>query len=97
MSFRQKNKSEGALWRKNHRDELLAAGLPASVVDNERTWNYMMLHGDDLYQSGWEPTQINKEQASLLLRLLRSQSIWKETFGHEIFRRLIRKLEADSS
>jgi hypothetical protein len=87
LSFRQKNKSGENLWRNNHRQELLAAGLPEMVVDNERCWNYMILHGDDVYQSGWQPTMINKEQATQLLQLLRCQSFWEESTGHENFSR----------
>ena len=96
MSFRQHNKQPEVLWRKNHRDELLAAGLPEEVVDNERSWNYMLLHGEDLYQSGWEPSWITTHQAKKLLRLLRSQTFWTAT-GHEIFRELERKIETESN
>jgi len=71
MSFRQGNKKPDVAWRRSVRLQLLATGLPDFVVDDERRWTYVLLHGDDL-ESGWSPGWISKEQATELLRLLRS-------------------------
>jgi hypothetical protein len=73
MAFRQHNKDSETAWRKNHRDELLHNGMPDSVVDDERRWIYVLLHGADEFGSGWDVTWITKEQAESLLALLRLQ------------------------
>ena len=73
MAFRQHNKDPETVWRKQHRDELLENGLPASVVDDESQWTYVLLHGADEFGSGWDPAWITKEQAGRLLTLVRNQ------------------------
>jgi hypothetical protein len=73
MSFRQVNKSPEAVWRKGHREQLLAAGLPDFLIDDERRWTYVLLHGDDELESGWTPAGITKPQAAELLRMLQEQ------------------------
>ena len=82
MAFRQHNKNPDTVWRRNSRGELLAAGLPDFVVDNERRWTYVLLHGDDL-ESGWSPEWITREQAADLLRLL--QSHYEKRVGCDLF------------
>jgi hypothetical protein len=72
MSFRQHNKDPEVAWRGKHRDELLSNGMPASVLDNERRWNYVLLHGVDEFESRWDPSWITPEQAADMLELLRS-------------------------
>ena len=83
------------MWRKAHRDELLAAGLPSAIVDDERSWNYVLLHGDDYLQSGWNLTWINKEQAKTILAILRSQTFWNGS-AYWIFEALEAKIAAKS-
>jgi len=73
MSFRQVNKSTEAVWRKRHREHLVAAGLPDFLIDDERRWTYVLLHGDDELESGWTPAGITKPQAVELLRMLEEQ------------------------
>lgn len=72
MSFHQDNKKPDKAWRKSARPQLLAAGLPDFILDDDRRWNYVMLHGDDELESGWSPTWISKDQATAPLHLLRS-------------------------
>lgn len=91
MTFRRNNKAPDRLWRKNHRDELPAVGLPDSVVDDERRWNYVLLHGDDEFHSGWSPTRITKEQAGRLLLLLQSQ--FQTHVGLDLFDALERRVK----
>lgn len=90
MSFRQSNKSAEAAWRKNHREALLAAGVPDFVVDDERRWTYVLLHGDDELESGWTPAGITKSQASELLRMLQQQ--YQSTIGLDLFAALEKRI-----
>jgi hypothetical protein len=73
MAFRQHNKDSETTRRKTSPDELLRNGMPDSVVDDERRWIYVLLHGADEFGSGWDPTWVTKEQAENLLALLRLQ------------------------
>ncbi|OAI56036.1 hypothetical protein AYO49_04905 [Verrucomicrobiaceae bacterium SCGC AG-212-N21] len=91
MSFRQRNKSPDTAWRRTRRPELLAAGLPDFVIDDERRWTYVLLHGDDELESGWSPAWIAPEQAAALLRLL--QSHYEESVGLELFRALEKRID----
>ena len=91
MSFRQHNKNPGTSWRKTRRAELLAAGMPDFLIDDERRWNYVLLHGDDELESGWSPSQITREQAADLLRLL--QSHHESRVGLDLFRALEKKID----
>jgi len=90
MSFRQHNKKPDVAWRKSVRLQLLAAGLPDFVVDDERRWTYVLLHGDDL-ESGWSPAWITKDQAADLLRLLESH--FERRVGLELFDTLGRRVD----
>jgi hypothetical protein len=83
MSFRQVNKSPETVWRRRHREQLLAAGLPDFLIDDERRWTYVLLHGDDELESGWTPAGITKLQAAELLRMLQEQ--YQNTVGLELF------------
>src|SRR5215471_9155104 len=73
VSFRQHNQNPDAAWRKEHREELLRAGMPDFVLDDERRWHYVLLHGRDDFESRWDPSWITPEQAASMLELLRSQ------------------------
>ncbi len=93
MAFRQHNKDPETAWRKKHRDELLQNGLPASVVDDDRQWTYVLLHGADEFGSGWDPTWITKEQAANLLTLVRSQ--YTNPAGLDLIRELEKRADAN--
>ena len=90
MSFRQSNKSSEAAWRKKHRDELLAAGVPDFVVDDGRRWTYVLLHGDEELESGWSPARITKTQAIELLRMLQQQ--YQSRIGLDLFSALEKRI-----
>jgi hypothetical protein len=92
MAFKQHNNRPETIWRRKHRKQLLDAGLPDSVVDDERTWGYVLLHGDDEFGSGWNTSWITEEQASNLLRLLRSQ--YPSTDCYDIFPELEKRMRA---
>jgi len=47
-----------------HRSALSVAGLPPTILENARTWHYVVLHGDDELQSGWNPSWLSPVQAS---------------------------------
>jgi hypothetical protein len=93
MAFRQHNKNPETAWRKDHRDELLRNGLPASVIDDERRWTYVLLHGDDEFGSGWDPSWITREQAGRLLTLVRSQ--YTNPAGLDLIRALQKRHDAE--
>ena len=90
MSFRAPNKSPDVVWRKKRRDELLAAGLPDFVVDDERRWTYVLLHGDEELESGWSPARITKTQATELLRIL--QQHYQSRIGLDLFSALEKRI-----
>jgi len=92
MSFRQHNKDPNTAWRRDHRDALLKHGMPDSVVDDERRWTYVLLHGADEFESGWNPTWITKEQAQSLLTLLQSQ--YTNPVGLDLITALQRRTDA---
>jgi hypothetical protein len=96
MSFRQHNKRAEVLWRRKHREELLSVGLPEEIVDDERRWNYTLLHGDEYGWSEWNPFDITKEQAERLLRLLRSQPFWTGT-SYSIYGELEKRIRKENS
>ena len=90
MSFRQNNKKADRVWRRRVRLQLLSAGLPDVVVDDERRWTYVLLHGDEL-ESGWSPAWISKDQAASLLHLLRSH--YEESIGLWLFDTLKKRID----
>ena len=71
------------MWRKKHREQLLAAGLPDFLIDDERRWTYVLLHGDDELESGWTPAGITELQAAELLRML--QEHYQSRVGLDLF------------
>ena len=91
MSFRQNNKNSDAAWRRSSRPKLLAAGLPDFVIDDERRWSYVLLHGDDELESGWSPAWLTKEQAVDLLRLLHSH--FESRIGVDLFATLEKRID----
>jgi hypothetical protein len=95
VSFRQHNKHPETVWRKEHREELLRAGMPDFVLDDERRWNYVLLHGADEFESGWEPSWIRPEQAGAMLGLLRSR--YPNLISLELLRELEKRANAKAS
>ena len=93
MAFRQQNKDAETAWRKKNRDALLQNGLPASVVDDERQWTYVLLHGADEFGSGWNSTWITKEQAGRLLTLVCTQ--YTNAAGLDLIRELQKRANAN--
>ncbi len=73
MAFRQKNKDPKSTWLKDHREDLLQNGLPLSLIEDGRRWNYVLLHGYDAGGTRWDASWITKEQAERLLMLIRLQ------------------------
>jgi hypothetical protein len=57
-------------WRSENRNLLSECGIPDLVANSDRVWNYVLLHGDDLLQTGWTPAWISPKQASQLLAAL---------------------------
>jgi len=70
MGFRQNKKEPRVRWLQTHRHALASAGVPFSVLDDARTWNYVLLHGADHHGTGWDPSWISDTQAASLLALL---------------------------
>jgi hypothetical protein len=86
MAFRQRNKDPEASWRKKQRDGLLRNGIPDFIVDDERRWNYVLLHGADDFQSGWDASRLRKDQATNLLSMLRQY--YTDPGGFDLLREL---------
>ena len=95
MSFRQNNKEPDAVWRKEHREELLRNGMPDFVLDNDRRWNYVLLHGADDFESGWNPSWIAPEQAAEMLKLLRLR--YPNSVGLDLLRELEKRANAKAN
>lgn len=70
---------------------MLKGGLPDFVIDDDRRWTYVLLHGDD-HESGWDTTWISDGQARLLSRLLREH--YPDSLGLDLLRLLERRLNA---
>jgi len=92
MSFRQHNKDLDVVWRKRSRPMLIAAGLPDYLVDDERRWNYVLLHGDDELESGWSPHAISRQQAEDMLSLLEAH--YENEAGLDLFPALRKRISA---
>ena len=86
MPFRQRNKDPEITWRKRSRMALIAAGLPNAVIDDERRWTYVLLHGADEFVSGWSPRDITPQQAGAILSLLEAH--YNNEAGLDLFRAL---------
>jgi hypothetical protein len=72
MSLREQKKSSGLDWRKANRADLLGAGMPEELIEDDTRWRETLFRGADLV-SGWQPSQITKAQAGRLLGLLRAR------------------------
>jgi hypothetical protein len=71
MGFRRSDNEQpgSSRWRRTHRSRLLACGVPAAILDSDRTLTYVLLHGDDL-ETGWDTSFLSDEQAKQLLAVL---------------------------
>lgn len=78
-----------------HRGFLVRCGIPDEVVDSDRRWGYVLLHGDDELQTAWTPDWISTEQARDLLDFL-DQEI-SDTTGYELVDVLRRRLAAGNA
>ncbi|MBK8259682.1 MAG: hypothetical protein IPK82_44370 [Polyangiaceae bacterium] len=92
MSYRRSSDDRpgSPRWRQRHRSKLIAMGLPDTVVDSDRTLNYVLLHGDDAYQSGWSATWLSETQAQQLLEFL--TNAFADQTPYDIFRVLRQRL-----
>jgi hypothetical protein len=96
VSFRRSDRSDPASsrWRTKHRSELVACGLPGSVLDSDRALNYVLLHGDDAPGTGWTTDSLDAEQAQRLLTFLEAEL--GDGPGYEIVHVLRRRLQQDA-
>jgi len=65
--------------------------MPDVLIDDERRWTYVLLHGDDELASGWSPLRITREQAADMLRLL--QSHYADRAGLDLFVALEKRID----
>lgn len=72
MSFRRSQETgpESSRWRCEQRAALSRLGVPDEIIGSDSRWRYVLLHGDDELESGWNPTWLTPVQASELLALL---------------------------
>jgi hypothetical protein len=64
-----KNNALSKGWRAANRGELLSAGMPDFLIDDEKRWEQVLRHGNDELRSGWDPSWISPGQAAVMLRL----------------------------
>ena len=75
------------------RQELMAAGLPDFVIDDDNKWNYVLLHGDDELESGWNLSWIDDVQAEKLLNILKAG--FERTIGLDLITLLEQRINAE--
>jgi hypothetical protein len=90
MVFRRSDSEEpgSSRWRRRHRSELLACGMPAALLDSDRALTYVLLHGDDP-DSGWHSSWLSDDAAARLLALLKR--IIPESTGYDLIADLKRR------
>ena len=88
MSYRRSEDDSpaSARWLRKHRAELVACGLPEPIVGSERSFGYVLLHGDDAPGTGWDPSCLSVEEAERLLEFLVTEQV--DETGHGLFREL---------
>ncbi len=85
MSFlRNSDSSRGwQLWLRDHRDRLLAAGVPPLLLEKERRWWYFLEHGYFTPEGSSEPIisveRLPRSQAESLCMLLEQQERYVRT------------------
>ncbi|MFC3192738.1 hypothetical protein ACFODZ_00665 [Marinicella sediminis] len=91
MSFRQDNKDPERQWLSHNKGLLNELGVPDAAIEH---WNYVLLHGDDAFGSGWHAENLSIEDAKALLALLKS--FYKNETGLDliqVLRRVIARTE----
>jgi hypothetical protein len=48
----------------------MQCGIPPEIASSDRRWNYVLLHGDDELESGWNTSWISPSMAARLLDCL---------------------------
>jgi hypothetical protein len=88
MAYRRSSGTdvESSRWRMAHRNLLLECGVPQSVVNSDRRWVYVLLHGSDEFDTGWDPTWMSPQHASRLLQVLRAAT--PNTVGYDLIQGL---------
>jgi hypothetical protein len=89
MSFRQNNHDLDVVRSKRSRSLLIETRMPARLVDDDRSWIYVLLHGD--VGSGWSPRSITRQQAWDMLALLESH--FENEAGLGLFTLLRRRID----
>ena len=88
MTFRRPERDgvNSARWLTRNKSALCEFGIPTEVVSTERTWNYVLLHGDDEFGCGWNAEWLTAEQAQNVLRLI--QNDLRNETGYDLIPRL---------
>ena len=58
-------------WRKKHLVELLEAGIPDVIAEDQRAWSYTLLHAE-YFPMGWSLSWISEDEMKRLHALLTS-------------------------
>jgi hypothetical protein len=64
----------------------MECGIPQQIASSDRSWIYVLLHGDDALASGWDSTWVTQDQAEKLLRFLESELTTE--VGYDLVRKL---------
>jgi hypothetical protein len=78
-----------ANWRTDNRSLLAECGIPDAIANSDHRWNYILLHGDDALQTGWNPSWVTPRQAARLLEAL--EQVIPSQAGHDLIRELRRR------
>ena len=72
MGFCRSNQDAptGSHWRLANRTLLDECGVPDAIADSDRQWAYVLLHGDDYLDTGWDVSWVTPQQAAKLLAAL---------------------------
>ena len=74
---------------------MIRCGIPEEVADSDRRWCYVLLHGDDELETGWNPNWVSREQAMDLLDFLDREL--PDVPGYDLVDALRRRLAINSS
>ena len=69
--------------------------MPREIIKSERSWAYVLLHGDDELVTGWDPTWLDQDQAKKLFTFLGSEI--RDPSAYDLVRRLQGRLETGNS
>jgi len=95
MAFRRNDdESPGSpRWRLKHRAELIRYGIPDAILASDGSLNYVLLHGDDAFGTGWDSSWLSRDEAKQLLAFL--QLHFPSGTGYELIRILERRVAQD--